>query len=637
MTSVSSSHTRWPSGRCHPDEHCSAPWPGADRRRGYSLRGSLFGKSFLALFLAVVVPLTASGLGEAWFGYWAQRDRLDQLLGVEARAAAFRIQGFIDTITGQLGWLVQLPWSEEVDERRRIDALRLLRQVPAVSNVTLIDGQGRERLHVSRIGLNRLEARTDRQADPGVEGARARGIWFSEITHVRGSEPYVTVAFAGSRPSVGIVLAEVNLKLIWDVIAGIRIGGTGHAYLLDGPGRLIAHPDISLVLRGADDATLRPFRAIRAAVAVAEGRTAFGQNADGGAVIAAASAVPGVDWTVLVEQPLAEAFRPIHAALLRTAGIFVGGSLVAALLAYWLARRMTGPIRLLQQGTERIRMGQFEHRISLRTGDELQRLAESFNSMAAGLAESQERQERIAKLKRFLAPQVAELVERAGGDDMLEGRRVEVVAIFGDLRGFTAFSANAEPDAVMRVLAEYHEAVGAIVTARQATLTSFAGDGLMILVNAPVPVPDPVDQALDMARDIQCAVRELVVTWQQRGHRIGHGMGLALGPATVGRIGYEGRHDYAAIGCVTNLAARLCAAARDGEILVDAAAAAAARQQRSIIPLGFRAMKGYEGEVPIFGLDLSPAPEQPARPARASYSMITSAPEIIEGGTTRPS
>jgi adenylate cyclase len=113
----------------------------------------LFRKYFLVLFLAVVIPLATNGISDAWFGYRDQRARLEQLLGVEARSAAARIQGFIDGITNQLGWLVQLPWTEEPDERRRIDALRLLRQVQAIVSLTLVDGTGRERLYVSRIGL----------------------------------------------------------------------------------------------------------------------------------------------------------------------------------------------------------------------------------------------------------------------------------------------------------------------------------------------------------------------------------------------------------------------------------------------------------------------------------------------------
>ena len=187
----------------------------------------LFRKYFLVLFLAVVIPLAANGVSEAWFGYRDQRARLDQLLGVEARSAASRIQGFIDSITNQLGWLVQLPWTEEPDERRRIDALRLLRQVPAIVSLTLVDGSGRERLYVSRIGLNRTESRTDRSAEAPVAGARSARIWYGEVSYYRGSEPYLTVAISGNRPSVGVVVAEVNLKLIWDVISAIKVGRDG--------------------------------------------------------------------------------------------------------------------------------------------------------------------------------------------------------------------------------------------------------------------------------------------------------------------------------------------------------------------------------------------------------------------------
>ncbi|MBM1174310.1 cache domain-containing protein [Microvirga arabica] len=537
-----------------------------------------------------------------WFGYRDQRARLDQLLGVEARSAASRIQGFLDGITGQLGWLVQLPWSEEPDERRRIDALRLLRQVPAIVSLTLVDGSGRERLYVSRIGLNRTESRTDRSGEPAVTGARAARLWYGEVSYYRGSEPYLTVAISGNRPSVGIVVAEVNLKLIWDVISSIKVGETGYAFVLDGPGRLIAHPDISLVLRGADEAILKPFQVARQAVGPANSGFATSRDTEGNRIAVAAAPIPGPDWTVVVEQPLSEAFAPIYAALWRTGSLVLGSATFAGLLAYVLARRMTKPIRLLEEGTERIGAGQFDHRIELRTGDELQRLADSFNAMAVELAVSQERQERIAKLKRFLAPQVAELVDRKGDDGVLEGRRTEVVAVFCDLRGFTAFSAKATPEEVMSVLSEYYEALGRIITKYAATLTSFSGDGLMVLVNAPVPVEDPALRAVDLALEMQQSVQDLIIGWRDRGHRIGFGVGLAMGQATVGRIGYESRFDYTAIGSVVNLAARLCAAAADREILTDATVVHAVKDKRSLVPLGSRLLKGYDEELPVYGI-----------------------------------
>ena len=234
---------------------------------------------------------------------------------------------------------------------------------------------------------------------------------------------------------------------------------------------------------------------------------------------------------------------------------------------------MTGPIRQLEEGTERIGAGHFDHRIQIATGDELERLANEFNRMAGELALSQERSERIARLRRFLAPQVAELVEKAGDESLLAGHRADVVAVFCDLRGFTAFSAGANPQEIMGVLGGYYEALGSIITSYGATLTSFQGDGLMVLVNAPVPCADPALHAVRMAIDMQDAVQRVIVGWRSRGHAIGFGVGLAAGPATVGQIGYEGRVDYTAIGDVVNLASRLCASAEDSQILIDAAVA----------------------------------------------------------------
>jgi len=314
----------------------------------------LFQKYLFVLFMAVAIPLAINGVIEAWFGYRDQQARLDQLLGVQATSAAAEIHDFIYGITNQLGWLVQVPWSDEPDEQRRTEALRLFRQAPAIVGLTLLDNRGLERLHVSRIGLNRIESRADRSADPAVIGARSAQIWFSDVGYHRGSEPHLTVAVVGNRPSVGVVIAEVNLKLIWDVISAIKVGKTGFAFVLDRPGRLIAHPDISLVLRGAEEATSKPFRAVRDAIGPAGAGFATSRDVRGHQVAAVAAPVAGPDWTVVVEQPLAEAYAPIYAVLWRTAALLAAGTMFAALLAYALAHRMTDPIRVLEEGTERI-------------------------------------------------------------------------------------------------------------------------------------------------------------------------------------------------------------------------------------------------------------------------------------------
>jgi Signal transduction histidine kinase, nitrate/nitrite-specific len=163
---------------------------------------------------------------------------------------------------------------------------------------------------------------------------------------------------------------------------------------------------------------------------------------DGTPVVALSVRAANVGWTVIAQQPVLEAFESIRAALWRSLALITIGALLAFALAYWLARRMSGPIRQLEDGVERVGAGQFDHRITIASGDELEQLANRFNQMAAELAVSKQKSERIDRLKRFLAPQVAELVEHSD-QRLLNGQRREVVAIFGDLRGFTAFSARA--------------------------------------------------------------------------------------------------------------------------------------------------------------------------------------------------
>jgi class 3 adenylate cyclase len=174
--------------------------------------------------------------------------------------------------------------------------------------------------------------------------------------------------------------------------------------------------------------------------------------------------------------------------------------------------------------------------------------------------------------------------------------------IFGDLRGFTSFSARAEPDAVMSVLAEYYEAVGAVITRHEATLTQFAGDGVMILVNAPIERENPTYHAVLLAIDLQMAVQQLANSWSATGYTMGFGVGIAMGPAIVGTIGYEGRLDYTAVGNIVNLASRLCASADDTQILVDPVVAQRAKDNFVLVSLGERAIKGYDRALEVFAV-----------------------------------
>jgi class 3 adenylate cyclase len=552
----------------------------------------------VTLLLAVVVPLLLGAANEAWFGYRGQRTALDKLLEVESRSAADNIQSFINGIRDQIGWVVQLPWTDGDEESHLVDALRLLRQVPAISSVTLVDDADRERVFVSRHEVNRIDRRTDLASFPGVKIARANKVWFGQVRYEHGSEPHMSIALAGNRSAAGIAIADINLKLIQDVIGAIRIGKTGHAFVVDEDGRLIAHPDISQVLRG--EAVLERVKSLRRTVIAANGSTVISSDIDGKAVVASSDRTDGVDWIVIAQQPIAEAFAPIRAALWRSLVLVVGAALFAVLLAWWLARRMSGPIRQLEDGAQRIGAGQFDHRIEMSTGDELEQLANRFNGMAAELAISMEKSERINRLKRFLAPQVAELVEGSAYQGLLDGQRREVIAIFGDLRGFTAFSAQAEPETIMGLLAEYYSALGAVITRHQATLTGFAGDGLMVLVNAPVACEQPALRGARLAIDMQAAVQELIVGWRKAGHNVGFGVGAAMGYATVGTVGYEGRMDYTAIGGVVNLASRLCGSAIDTQILLDPVLVDAVRDTIEVKDLGEVLIKGYDKPMSVF-------------------------------------
>jgi adenylate cyclase len=565
-------------------------------------RRPLFQKYFIVLFAAVVVPLLANGAGEAWFGYRDQKVMLSQRLRAEAGAAAGKLEGFLNDITDQLQWTVQLPWREGNDERHRFDVLRLMRQLPAVVEVMLVDGNGIERLHVSRVAPDDVNSGIDRTNDPAVDGARSHRIWYGPMTLYADSEPHMTIAVAGARANYGVTVAVVNLKLIWDVISSIHVGQLGDAFVLDRAGRLIAHPDISLVLRGENDPAAARLKELQQATIAGGGETIEGRDAESRAVIAAMAPIPGPDWMAFVEEPASEALTPLRAALWRTAMLLLAGAAFAAALGYLLARRMTGPIRLLGQGAAAIGAGHFDHKIEIATGDELEVLATRFNEMAGELALSQERSERIARLKRFLAPQVAELVEASDQEALLDSHRAEIVAVFCDLRGFTSFSHAARPEEMMGLVQEYYEALGEIITRYEATLTCFMGDGLMLLLNAPVPCPEPAVRGVRMATEMQAAIQSLMSGWRARGHALGFGMGLAKGPAIVGRIGYEGRSDYTAIGNVVNLASRICGAAEDGQILVDAVMATEIGDELPLVQLGSRMLRGLTEAVSVFSV-----------------------------------
>jgi class 3 adenylate cyclase len=210
--------------------------------------------------------------------------------------------------------------------------------------------------------------------------------------------------------------------------------------------------------------------------------------------------------------------------------------------------------------------------------------------------------ERVGRLKRFLSPQITELVLSSGGDRVLESHRRAITVVFCDLRGFTAFSETTEPEEVMSVLREYHKALGSLIHKYEGTVERFAGDGIMMFFNDPLPCPDPSLRAARMAIEMRDQVAELVVKWRKYGHELGFGVGIAHGYATLGPIGFEGRLDYGAVGTVVNLAARLCAEARSGQILIDPKVHTTIETLADLEPAGELVLKGIHRPVATFNV-----------------------------------
>ena len=210
--------------------------------------------------------------------------------------------------------------------------------------------------------------------------------------------------------------------------------------------------------------------------------------------------------------------------------------------------------------------------------------------------------ERVGRLKRFLAPQIAESIVSSGGEVILESHRRDIVVLFCDMRGFTALAETAEPEDVMAVLSEYHSALGPLIHRYEGMIDSFTGDGLIVIFNDPIPCPDPALRAVRLAVEMREAVASLAQSWTARGHEIGFGVGIAQGYATLGRIGFEGRFEYTAIGTVTNVAARLCAEAKDGQILITQRVAATVDHVAQLEQLGVIALRGLSRPVAVLNI-----------------------------------
>ncbi len=375
-------------------------------------------RKYVILFVSLVGgALLVSGLLEIYFSYQENKAALVSLQREKAEAAASRIDQFIREIEDQIGWTTQalfLPQGAAV-EQRRLDYLRLLRQAPSITEISYLDASGKEQLRVSRLSMDVVDSQADYSQDPKFVEAKSGKTYLAPVYFRKESEPYTTIAMAEKGPDAGVAIAEVNLKFIWDVISQIKIGKAGYAYVVDARGNLIAHPDISLVLQKTNLSSLPQVREGLLGPPRAGGSwegAGIARNLQGQQVLTAHAAIAPLEWLVFVEQPLAEVFAPLYSSLVRTAILLLGGLGISVVASLVLARRMVTPIRALQAGAARIGAGELDQRIDVHTGDELESLAEQFNSMAAQLQESyagleQKVEERTRELSEALEQQTA--------------------------------------------------------------------------------------------------------------------------------------------------------------------------------------------------------------------------------------
>jgi two-component system, NtrC family, sensor kinase len=527
--------------------------PAASRGR----TGGLFRKYALVIgSLTAVVLLINGGLG-TWLSYSEHRASLIQLQQERARAAADRIEQFLRGLEGQIGWAVQLPWSGTSLEQRRFDALRLLGQAPALAELAVIDPEGREQLRVSRLKLDVLKSGVDRAKDPAFTEAMASGRSYGPVYFRRESEPFLTLAVAGRRRDLGVAIAEINLKFIWDLVAGIAAGAHGTAYLVDGRGRLIAHPDLNQVLRRTDLSSLAQIQAALRSGSLAPGATF--RNRQGASVVVASAKVASTDWIMLIEVPVSEVFEPVYRAFRLSGWLLLATLILSAIVGLLLARRLVVPIRALEAGAARIASGDLTHRIAIRTGDELEELAAEFNAMTRRLERSySELEARVQERTRELEDQSRALARASDHKSqflavMSHELRTPLNAIIGLTEALIGHSARFGTGGALEPLRRVHR----------------AGVHLLDLINQLLDLAKIEAGKLEVCREptaLAPLVRDVVETAgplaRKNGNTLAVSAGRDLGIADVDALRLRQ--------VLLNIVGNACKFTRDGEIVLEA-------------------------------------------------------------------
>ena len=338
--------------------------------------------------------LVTSGLLEIYFRYYENQEQIAVTQGEAAKAAVTKIAQYILEIEGQMksATLSQVVAVNGLSPEYRFELSKLLYVAPAITDVAAVDEQGTARLQVSRFRATEPSGNADYSKSPAFLQSQQGVTFFGRVYFVRDSEPYLTMAvpierFPGS--VIGVLVAEVNLRYIWEIVRDIRVGKAGYAYIVARAGDIIAHPDIGLVLsRRKADYLEQVKAALRPAPVIQKPESMVTSSLSGEKVLSSYAFLPGLDWAVVVEQPLGEAYERLYASLLRTSTLVLLGLGMALLAAAYVARRVVRPLHTLQRGVERIGKGDLDFHLQIATGDEIQTLAEEFNKMAAALRDA---------------------------------------------------------------------------------------------------------------------------------------------------------------------------------------------------------------------------------------------------------
>jgi signal transduction histidine kinase len=422
------------------------PRPRARREAATTLarrqQGQLFRKYVVIFVLLVGGALLSSGLIELYFSYLENQAALVNLQGEKAATAAVTIEEFVKKAEAGIKSTVPPVWAADVvpPDQRLSDFRRLTRQLDAITEITYVNAAGREVVRHSRIGTNAPSADADHSAAPFLHEPQGAQPYYSPVYFRGESEPYMAIAVRESGPDGGVTVAEVNLKTMRDVVLAIQIGRAGYAYVVDSSGRLIGHPDMSLVLQQTDLARLKHVQAALAvpAAGAAEQQAMIARDLRDRQVLTAHRPINPPGWTVFVEQPIEEAFQSLLASAVRTVLLLLVGLGLAVLASLILARRMVRPIQALQEGAARIGSGALDQRIEVRTGDEVEALAEEFNRMTTRLRDSYANlEQKVDERTRDLAEALEKLEEaNQHKSDLLSTVSHELRTPLGAIKGY---------------------------------------------------------------------------------------------------------------------------------------------------------------------------------------------------------